>query len=618
MRISSARIRNYRSILDSGPLSFSPGFNVIVGANNVGKSSLLLCLAGSFSADPHRSIETLPTRDEHVDPISRVDFTIVASGSELRQTVLGIGGGPHHLPWPADTPPSNEHLSTVMERLSAAKEIPLYGSVLTRPDGQRMWEQQAYPATRLYEPRIDNGAHRMIRFTGVRSTRSLVPQAVLENGSADSDIGLPVAQQMAAKIYRFSAERMSLGRASYSASQDLVPDAQNLAAVLNLLQSNPARFKEFNELVTEVLPTIRAISVRTTRENSNQGEILVWQVDPSLQRDDLAMPLEKCGTGVGQVLAMIYVAKTSEQGRTIIIDEPGSFLHPGAARALIQVLKRFPQHQYIVATHSPEILAELADAPLTMVRWQDSSTSIQQFPSTTSKVAGAALTEVGARLSDVFGFDRVLWVEGPSDALAFKALLEITDRLPHRLAILPVRDTGAFRRRKVAEILEIYRTLSMGDALLPPALLFLFDRDGRTEKEIEDVSRESKGRVAFLSYRMLENYLLQPIAIAKLFNECGAAHSLSTTTEAVDSWISTNGASLCSEANVQVGSDAWRKCVDGATLLENLFADISGATLEYRKTTHTPRLAVLSYGTDKAAAERLLAELGGALSQPNR
>jgi predicted ATP-dependent endonuclease of OLD family len=47
--------------------------------------------------------------------------------------------------------------------------------------------------------------------------------------------------------------------------------------------------------------------------------------------------------------------------QAIAIDEPNSFLHPDAARTLIRILKQHPQHQYIITTHSPEVIAE-ADA----------------------------------------------------------------------------------------------------------------------------------------------------------------------------------------------------------------------------------------------------------------
>lgn len=40
MRISSFRISNYKSFIDSGEINLSPGFNVIIGQNNVGKTAL--------------------------------------------------------------------------------------------------------------------------------------------------------------------------------------------------------------------------------------------------------------------------------------------------------------------------------------------------------------------------------------------------------------------------------------------------------------------------------------------------------------------------------------------------------------------------------------------------
>lgn len=50
----------------------------------------------------------------------------------------------------------------------------------------------------------------------------------------------------------------------------------------------------------------------------------------------------------------------------IVIDEPQSYLHPGAAKKLIEILQEFPQHQYFIATHSAEIIA--AANPSTIVK----------------------------------------------------------------------------------------------------------------------------------------------------------------------------------------------------------------------------------------------------------
>lgn len=41
MRIERFRIQNCKSFIDSGEVELSGGFNVLVGANNVGKTALL-------------------------------------------------------------------------------------------------------------------------------------------------------------------------------------------------------------------------------------------------------------------------------------------------------------------------------------------------------------------------------------------------------------------------------------------------------------------------------------------------------------------------------------------------------------------------------------------------
>jgi len=605
MRLESIRVRNYRSYGDSGILRFSPGFNLIVGSNNVGKTSLLLCISAKFGGEPQKSVLTLPVPEEPLNPISRVDYTLSASGTEFRRVVLSAGNGPRYFPWPADTQHNNEAAPHVLSRILDAENIRFSITASARQGlPAPEWRQETYPAMQLYSAVSGNSTNPMLVVKVDLPTKSISHLNQRTAAEPSSDFGLTAAQILMGRVYRFNAERLALGSGTYGTNTELASDAQNLPEVLNILQNNHVRFREYCDLVREVFPTIRNVSVKPHPQGGGRAEILVWQVDPALQRDDLAMPLLHCGTGVGQVLAMLYVAKTSDQPRSIIIDEPGSFLHPGAARALIGILKRLGKHQYIVATHSPEIISELSDASLTIVRWEDSESRVEQFPRTTSDVAGAALSEIGAKLSDVFGFDNVLWVEGQSDALALKAMLESIGKPQRRTAILPVRDTGSFRRRIIAEVLYLYRTLSMGDALVPPAVLFLFDREGRTEREIEDAIRESKGMVRFLSRRMFENYLLNPEAIARLFNEVGAEHGLRTTVADVEEWLRVNGGRHCKgQPEAEAFSEQWLQLVDGATLLENLFQDLSGAKLEYRKTTHTPRLAVLLGEVDANAGK---------------
>ena len=41
MRISSFKIKNYKSFLEPEKITFDKGFNLIIGQNNVGKTALL-------------------------------------------------------------------------------------------------------------------------------------------------------------------------------------------------------------------------------------------------------------------------------------------------------------------------------------------------------------------------------------------------------------------------------------------------------------------------------------------------------------------------------------------------------------------------------------------------
>jgi energy-coupling factor transporter ATP-binding protein EcfA2 len=608
MHIQSIRIRNYRGFEDSQTLNFSPGFNLIVGANNVGKSSLLNCLAGKFIGEPHKSIHVLPTRDEPINPISQVEFTAVASGEETRRLLISRGSGQHYFPWPSEVAFSADQSANVLNRILTAAAIPFrafaQANVSQATSG---WFASEYPATGLYPPQLSgSGTYPMLRFD-VNSQNRTVGQLTPAQANVSHDIGAALAQAVVGKTYQFHAERLNVGVCPYGTATELSPDAQNLPEVLNTLQANPERFVDYCNFVQEVFPTIQKISVRPFPGGGNRTEILVWQVDPRTQRDDLAMPLTKCGTGIGQVLAILYVVKSFEQPRSIIIDEPGSFLHPGAARALMGILKRFEQHQYIIATHSPEIISELADAPISIVRWEDAKSSVDQATHATRSVSAAVLTEIGARLGDVFGFDKVLWVEGQSDADTLKGLLAAAGRRSRSIGILPVRDTGAFQRRKITEILDIYGKLSMGDALLPPAVLFLFDREGRSEREVEDVERQSEGKVRFLKRRMLENYLLVPGAIASLFNEVGNEHAIATTPEGVRDWVADNSARFIhSNLQLEPFTSEWFNHVDGARLLNSLFQELSESRLEYRKTLHTPRLAILLNEIDRDAAKLIV------------
>jgi AAA domain, putative AbiEii toxin, Type IV TA system len=310
--------------------------------------------------------------------------------------------------------------------------------------------------------------------------------------------------------------------------------------VLSVLQgNNPSLFASFNKYVRQIFPTVFQVSVRNVE--NNQLEVIVWTENPVSQRDDLAVPLAESGTGVGQVLAILYVVLTSQFSRTILIDEPNSFLHPAAARKLVEILKvDFPQHQYIVATHSPEIIRTADPTTLFMVRLDGRESRLERLDSKDVKDQGKCLLEVGARLSDVFGSDEIVWVEGDTEEVCFRLI--VRDLLKRPLlgrAIVAVRNVGDLegKRPSARVIWDIYSQLTKNNALIPQGIAFLFDREQRTEAERTDLVQRSGGKLKFLPRRMYENYLLIPEAIRAVLSTLPSFQGTTVTVEQVREWL---------------------------------------------------------------------------------
>ena len=302
------------------------------------------------------------------------------------------------------------------------------------------------------------------------------------------------------------------------------------------------------------------------------------------------------GTGIGQVLAILYVVITADHARTIIIDEPQSFLHPGAVRKLIEILKQHRHHQYIITTHSPTVVSAVDPDTLTIVRLKDGESHFESVDVKETESQRIFLREVGASLSDVFGADSILWVEGPTEEMAFPIITEkVAKRSLMGTAILSVIHTGDFEGKHGKTIFEIYQKLSRGHGLLPPAIGFIFDREGRTPTQIKDLERQSKDEddnptVMFTPRRMFENYLLHPQAISEILSGVEGFDS-QVTKEQVEEWLKDNQwEEKYFDTSIERKEEWWLNHVHGADLLNDLFQALSGKTVEFRKTEHSVEL----------------------------
>jgi predicted ATPase len=566
MHISRFKISNYKSFRESREVELEPGFNVIVGKNNSGKTALIEALSLDFSDEPHRSQQTIPRRSSTPPERSEVEAIFSLKGKEIREILIDRSSR-FRIPRENNDSPV-EAVQEFKESLSDQKKI------------EATFNADGISSARIASHHYDSNGSVRVR---VDSTDSSIPHGNASSYSGQPNVSRILSSKAASRVYAFDAQRMNVGSHGFSDNTRLNTNATNLPVVLNVLQSNKAKFERYNAKVREIFPHIEQIRVEPS---GNQLEINVWNIDPATERDDLAVPLSESGTGIGQVLAMLYVVLTADRSRTIIIDEPQSFLHPGAVRRLISIMKQHPKHQYIVTTHAPSVITAADPSTLLLTRLEGMESKIETLDVSEAQDLQRTLAEVGARLSDVFGADNILWVEGRTEEECFPMILEEVAEEPLLgTQIIGVRHTGDFESEP-KEVVALYRKLSEGRGLRPPAVGFIFDREDRDEQELTGLRRRDD-RIQFTKRRMYENYLVNPEAIAAVLSDLDRDGEQYSDDE-VQKWLEEHGDEF--DTGHEYDTKEWTENVHAANLLEELFTDLSDTRVPFDKVRHAPML----------------------------
>jgi predicted ATPase len=601
--IETVSIENYKCFEQLGPIELGQGFNVIVGQNNAGKTALIEALSiqenNIISGNKlHRSMRTSPILGALTRSNSTITLAIHFDADEVEQILLEKSVQGIHIPVLSGD--QNQGMEVFLETLKNSDTFSM-----TIDNGQM-------------SGCLNSLAH-LQSLPGVTSTTLIADHEshairVPKQGEAQSSAGYEslLMSGILDRIYAFKAERFNISECPIGPSTALQTNASNLAEVLHNLQNNPRRFERFNQYVREIFPEVGLVNAPISSDGK-QIRALVWLVDiANTERDDLAISLADSGTGLGQVMAMLYIVTTSDHPRIIMIDEPQSFLHPGAVRKLIDILRLgdHQKHQFIVTTHSPEVVTASDPCVILLLRKQKAQTEITKVNANQTQDLRNVLSEVGTRLSDVFGADHILWVEGRTEERCFPLIVEKI--LKQRLLgtkILGVLNTGDFEagNNNIERIARIYGRLSQGGSLLPSAIGFFFDRETKTKTQRDDISRiiqQAGSQIRFTGRRMYENYLLNPHAIAAVMSaipDFRPTNPIIAEAE-VATWIDEHKLTFY-DTPPKAGED-WRETVHGANLLKSCFKELSDGRIPYEKVEYGEQLTewIIGHSPDDLSA----------------
>lgn len=577
VRISELRVLNYKSFRDSGWLTLGENFTVIVGQNNSGKTALIQSLRlNDAQHHPHRGPAVRQYAGQN--PKSRFQLRLMASGAFLKAALI------RHQRQTFFTMPSGPigQRERFLEEVFARNFIEFELEFSAGSGGCKPLKEPSHQLCDVSEPSF---------LIEVNDDQSDI--IVHDASSGDENLYDIFNKARGDFRYVFDPERLRIGLCAIQDTEILEAGAQNLPAVLAKLNRNPSKWATYNEHVRQVFPSIREVTVSTV---GIELAVFVWSNDPHEAKDDEAFLLQESGTGIGQVLAILYVAMTAS-GSVIAIDEPNSFLHPGAAKKLMTILKEYRQNQYIVSTHSPELLNVIDAEVLLLVSWKDGESKVEQLERRSIDSMKRVLDDVGCELGDVFIADKVIWVEGPTEAKCFPLLIDGSNISNVGTLFRPLRATGDLESKKAdtALILDIYTSLSQGPSILSRSTAFNLDREGRSETDIRKMEERSGGRIQFLPLATYENYLLDPEAIAAVLDteyRMYEADGVSPTAADVEQCLALHGSSFLPRPHsaLALNDPKWLTLVNGSQLLGRMFAELTGNKFTYRKPHHSVSL----------------------------
>jgi energy-coupling factor transporter ATP-binding protein EcfA2 len=573
MRIDTVTIENYKVFLERQSFEFSPGFNLLVGANNSGKTTVLDVLGLNRGLnDPHRSVRTVLKYGGATAPMSRFEVSVNTRFEELRRLVG----------WSQVSLPIHDlALREPRTEADVRKFAELNAEFVMRAEYGGSIQKLHINADEVVTGTFDesNGsasATAILRYV----TPSAEPSVTLANQGGQSEWAQSYLNAYAKRIYRFAAQRKPGTEMNDQGDGLLDREALRLPLCINHMASNDSHgHKILCELINRIFPSVKWIEAPFS---GGVFRLRCLPCAPEARRDDLAIPIANMGTGLGNVVAMLYVALTIREPQVIVIDEPNAFLHPRALRELLAILgSEGSQHQYIMTAHSPDVITAVNLASIVLLEFDGICTKAKQVNEIKLFELRGHLADLGIRITDLHSRDRVLWVEGQTEELLMPDLLRYAcPEIAASTAVLRVERTGTFSRKGVdpSEVATLYSRLSASSAFVPPMVCILLDAEERPRSERERITADSKESLQFLPRRMLECYVLDVDAITAQLTALGCPTSVSVVQKALTDRLGTD-LTTASLADVH-----------GANVLKDVFTELSSSTIDFQKTRDVPSL----------------------------
>lgn len=516
MKINKIRIKNFRGIKNSGIIELG-NLNALVGKNDAGKSSIL------------HAIDEFYNENKILE-----GHRYFGAGDEATEIEIWFGGVElEAIPKVLLDQDGYLHVKKKANSIGETYKQSIITLDFAKTEYKNMFQMTAAKQGTIFRSlgkEVPDEMNREVLFDLVNELVDIETSYVEEEYEIKSSMIKEIIKSLYPQFSLFLADT-SLDTSTSSFQN------QFKKIVTNAIE---AHIQEFSNLQNEVDLTltneIRKIGQFMSTHYSGMTDLkpditYEWQklVDfDVIMKDDQGYEINIANKGTGiQRLFMVsyfqYLAEqTSENEKSYIfvIEEPETFLHPGAQRTLLDSLKRIAEvHQVIISTHSPVFASEIDNRNIIVATKINGESQYSQGEGVS---ADLLVNELGVRASDnIVNSKLLVFVEGSNDVKFWDRIYRLVHGHTYEEDKILFVPGGGTELHNIAEM-NLMSKLNRNFMVIVDKDAGAVDYEEKLHKQerLISVVEAKGGEVIVLRKREIENYY-SPHIVKEMLEERG-------------------------------------------------------------------------------------------------
>ncbi|MBI4090573.1 MAG: AAA family ATPase [Candidatus Komeilibacteria bacterium] len=212
-----------------------------------------------------------------------------------------------------------------------------------------------------------------------------------------------------------------------------------------MAERHPERFKQMTALLLEHFPEVKSINSIVDVDSDTYGTVAVGAK---------SITIERLGGGFRRVLVMLMYALHPDYS-VVLIDEPEIHLHPGLIKRLLKIFNSGMTNQLIVTSHSPLFINAYTIPHVYRVLKDEQGSHVYSLAQQPGHLNQQRLVqEINADNMELFFADKVLLVEGVSDRILMRGLIDRFYTGPYDIKVIHTQ--GKTNIESYIELMRIF------------------------------------------------------------------------------------------------------------------------------------------------------------------